>query len=188
MKYLLLILLSLSTHTSTHAQQSGPREITPADRARIQTKVEKEAQQLRLVITGKDKDGWETSAEEIAFTLDTFRINTTAALEMEIDYSTVGMVEATTRSTKAYDQLLNKYYTKLLAKLSPTDKQALIKAQRAWISYRDAEQDLIVTMAQDQYSGGGTIQQLNMASAFSSLVIRRTIEIFQYYNDIARQQ
>lgn len=185
MKYL-LILLFLSTHTTTHAQQSGPRAITPADRARIQSKVEKEAQQLRLALTGKD--GWETSAEAIAFTLDTFRINTTAALEMEIDYSTVGMVEATTRSTKAYDQLLNKYYTKLLAKLSPTDKQALIKAQRAWISFRDAEQALIVTMAQDQYSGGGTIQQLNMASAFSSLVIRRTIEIFQYYNDMARQQ
>ena len=105
---------------------------------------------------------------------------------MDIDYSTIGMNITVDEMTSSYDKLMNKYYNKLLKTLKPGDKKVLINAQKAWLTFRDAETKLIGTMTKEVYSGGGTIQSNIATGAYSDLVVQRTIEIFQYYNNIQR--
>lgn len=44
------------------------------------------------------------------------------------------------------------------------------------------------TMRKDEYSGGGTIQSNIRAGSYCHLVASRTIEIFDYYNGIIREE
>ena len=84
--------------------------------------------------------------------------------------------------------MLNKYYNKLLKILKPEDKKILVTAQRAWLAYRDPEAKLIGTMTKEEYSGGGTIQSNIATGAYSDLVAKRTIEIFNYYDAIIKDK
>ena len=83
---------------------------------------------------------------------------------------------------------MNKYYGKLMKLLKPEDKKILITAQKAWLVFRDAEIKLIGTMTDDQYSGGGTIQSNIRMGQYSSLVVERTKDIFNYYNGIIKNE
>ena len=58
---------------------------------------------------------------------------------IEKDSTTHGMRRATAQATEKWDAELNKVYKKLLAALKPDQKAALVKSQKAWIAYRDAE-------------------------------------------------
>src|SRR4051794_18482023 len=63
--------------------------------------------------------------------------------------STAGMVECTEKAYKKWDTELNRVYGELLKKL-PREKTAdLKKAQRNWLTYRDAEFKAIAAV----YSG-----------------------------------
>ena len=135
---------------------------------------------LRYKATLKDKD---LSSDQVEFSVDTFRINRIVDYRIEVDYTTVGMNKAVRQLTADYDKLLNKYYQKLLKMLDEEDKKALIEDERAWIKYRDAEKELIGTMTKEQYSGGGTIQSNIATGSYASLVIKRTVDIFNYYNE-----
>lgn len=88
--------------------------------------------------------------------------------------------------TSSYDQLLNKYYNRLLKLLQPQDKTALIAAQKAWLQFRDAESKLIRTLSKDEYSGGGTIQSNIVTNSYADLVVKRCIDIFNYYDNIIK--
>jgi uncharacterized protein YecT (DUF1311 family) len=107
---------------------------------------------------------------------------------MDIDYSTLGMNITIEEMTASYDRLMNKYYNKLLKALKSDDQKTLINAQRAWLAYRDAEAILIGTMIQEEYSGGGTIRSNIAVSSYAELVVKRTIEIFNYYDGIIKDQ
>jgi hypothetical protein len=52
---------------------------------------------------------------------------------------------------------------------------------RAWLSFKNNELKLIDTVSKDEYSGGGTVQQLTNASEYLDLVKSRTISIFNHY-------
>lgn len=52
--------------------------------------------------------------------------------------TTVGMIECITAEAQRQDVLLNKAYKNLMAELPAARKTQLQQAQRAWISYRDA--------------------------------------------------
>lgn len=171
------------TASLTMAQDESPEEITPEQLQKMQAAIE--ARVLPLQQQLKDSG---FSVDEIAFITDTFRIQQLATRSMEVDYSTYGMNEAIARTAAAYDKLLNKYYTRLQQALAPADRKTLIRAQKAWLAYRDAEKALIALLSKPDYSGGGTIQSTLAASAYAAIVEKRTVELFNYYNSIVREE
>lgn len=183
MKHLLTItILSLLVHLS-FAQNDGPKEITPQVLQKIKADIEKQVPAFKQKLSKKN-----LTADQVEFSLDTFRIQETASYRMDIDYSTMGMNVTIDEMTAAYDKLMNKYYSKLLALLKPEDKKVLITAQKAWLAYRDAEAKLIWTMTKDEYSGGGSMQSNIATSAYSDLVVKRTVEIFNYYDGMIKSK
>ncbi len=84
---------------------------------------------------------------QIEFSKDTSYIGQVLMQRMKIDYTTVGMNKAIQEMASWYDQLLNKYYNKLLKLLKPQDKTALVTAQKAWLQFKDAESKLIRTLS-----------------------------------------
>lgn len=156
--------------------QNLPVEVTPAIEKKIRQEIEKEVIKLKADL----KIANESEAVK-EFASDTFRIEKYAEKYMSYDWSTAGMRSATYSVAEGYDKILNKYYKKLLAVLKPADKPVLIKAQKAWITFRDSENKLVDTISKDEYSGGGTIQQLNDASAYEGLIKDRAITIFGHY-------
>ena len=163
--------------------QNSPKEISPEILKKIKAEVETQIPTLKLKLSKQ-----ELNADEIEFKIDTFRIETIASKRIEIDYSTTGMNISVDEMTIAYDKLMNKYYNKLMKLLKPEDKKVLITAQKAWLVFRDAELNLIGTMTDDDYSVGGTIQSNIRVGSYSSLVVERTIEIFNYYNGIIKNE
>lgn len=163
--------------------QNGPREITPVILKKITAEVEVQIPKLKLKLSKQ-----EFNDDEIEFKIDTFRIQKITSKRMDIDYSTMGMNISVNELTDGYDKLMNKYYGKLMKLLKPEDKKVLITAQKAWLLFRDSESKLIVAMTDDQYSGGGTMQSNIRTSQYSSLVVDRTIAIFNYYNGIIKNR
>ena len=162
--------------TSVHSQEiKDPVEVTPTLDKKIIQETELEVAQFQSNLKTE-----KASKLTIEFSLDTFRIERYSKKYMSYDYSTAGMRTATYVSAKKYDSLLNKYYKRLLAVLKGNDKQSLIQAQKAWITFRDSEIKLIDTISKDEYSGGGTIQQLTDASDYLNLIMTRTVTIYQY--------
>ena len=156
--------------------QKGPKEVTPEITAKIKADIEAEIP----AFTAKLKE--ETSSLKIVeFSIDTFRIEQLYARKIELDYSTIGLKEALVELTEGYDVLLNKYYNLLMTSLKPEDKETLKIAQKAWLVYRDAEKELIWTMREDKYSGGGTIQGLIGLNNYHDLVKKRVDDLYYYY-------
>lgn len=104
------------------------------------------------------------------------------AKSMEYDYSTAGMSDASYYAAHQYDSLLNKYYKRLLSVLKGADKAVLIKAQKAWLAFRDSEMKLVDTMSKEEYSGGGTVQQLTDASIYLAFIKNRVVTLFDHYS------
>ncbi|WP_419803545.1 lysozyme inhibitor LprI family protein [Mucilaginibacter sp.] len=164
-------------------QANKQQKITSQVLQKINSEVEKE-----VPIFKKQLEKKQLTHDQIEFSLDTFRISQMVSKRMNIDYSTIGMNTTIDAKTTAYDKLLNRYYNKLLAVLKPEDKKVLITAQRAWLIFRDAETKLIGTMTKEEYSGGGTIQSNIATIAYSDLVIKRTIDLFDYYNHVVKHK
>jgi uncharacterized protein YecT (DUF1311 family) len=150
---------------------------------RINQQVENEIPAFKKSITAL-----EFNNDQIEFAMDTFRIEQIVSKRMDVDYTTLGMNVTIDQQTNAYDKLINKYYGKLIKALKPDDKKVLITAEQSWMAYRDAENNLINVMSKDEYSGGGTIQSNIRMGAYSDLVIKRTIGIFNYYNNIIKDK
>jgi uncharacterized protein YecT (DUF1311 family) len=156
-------------------QSDGPREVTPPIEKKIRQDIKKEVIKLRQKMkSSKEND------LSIEFAVDTSRVEKYMEKYMEYDYSTVGMVDASYSAAHQYDSLLNKYYKKLLSVLNQSDKQVLIKAQKAWINFRDTESKLIDTMSKEEYSGGGTVQGIIDASSYLKLIKNRVIAILEH--------
>lgn len=122
---------------------------------------------------------------KIEFCNDTARVEQNVRDMLNRDWSTVGMIEASAQLENGYDELLNKYYTKLLASVSnEEDKQIIRNAQRCWIKLRDSDIELIRVIKQKTYEemGGGTIWGVIGASTRADITKRRVIEIYNYLN------
>jgi len=176
MKNLTSLVIGIIISISAFAQNDGPKEVTPEILKKIKIDVEKQVTKFKQEIT-KDEN---LSKDYIEFQIDTFRINRINDASQEINYSTPGISGAIYEMAKSYDLLLNKYYNRLLKQLKGNDKNVLIKAQRAWLSFQKLEQELIGTLSKEEYSGGGTIQSNIRASQYADLIIKRTIDFFFY--------
>lgn len=98
------------------------------------------------------------NSDQIEFYIDTFRIKQLVSKKFDLLHSTFEMNFILYEMASSYDTLLNKYYKKFFNSLKPEDKKTLINAQKAWISFRDAENKIIQTMSNFEYSVGGTLQ------------------------------
>lgn len=175
MRYILLFVLVLCQTMAFSQSSDGPVEVTAAMERKIRQGVEQSATRLK---TDLKKDG--VSDLVIEFTVDTFRIQQFMEQYMAIDYSTAGMRGASHEAADRYDSLLNKYYKKLAAVLAPEDRKVLVQAQKAWITYRDSELKLVGVVSKDEYSGGGTVQQLIDSSYYLEIIKSRTIDIYDH--------
>lgn len=183
MKQVLIIVTLFFVAQFAFGQNEMPKEITPQILAKIKAEIEKQVPAFKQQISKN-----ELSKDEIEFALDTFRIEQLVSKRMNIDYSTTGMNTTVYEMSISYDVLMNKYYNKLLKALRPEDKRILIAAQKAWLAYRDAEDKLISTMTKEEYSGGGTIQSNIATGAYADLIVKRAIEIFNYYDSIIKDK
>lgn len=177
MKKVGLIVLCLFFYVVTFSQKTGdPVEVTDAIEKKITNDIAKEADALRAKLLKGNEHEY-----NIEFELDTFRVHRYMQLYIEYDWTTAGMRMATYEAASRYDSLLNKYYKRLMEVLKPEDKKVLVSAQKAWINFRDNELKLVDVIGKDEYSGGGTIQQLIDASEYFDIIEKRTITIFQHY-------
>jgi uncharacterized protein YecT (DUF1311 family) len=79
------------------------------------------------------------------------------------------MDQCASNSLKASDAKLNQTYKALLAKVSKDGKTKLQKAQRAWLSWRDAQCDFITAG-----SSGGSVHAMAQASCIEQLTQAQT--------------
>lgn len=125
--------------------------------------------------------GDEISQKEFDFIVDTMKVEARFEMDLESDYSTAGMVNATYKAEEGYDKLLNKYYQILYSHLNKKDKAILKKAQVSWLAFRDNERLLFGSLTDEAYSGGGSIQRIFASHRYFTLTKNRVIQLAQYY-------
>ena len=98
---------------------------------------------------------------------------------IEKDSSTAGMAQCTYKAEEMWDSELNKIYQQLSASLDEKEKEALKKAQKNWIQYRDSEFDLIGTL----YSKMEGSMYIPMRAADRMEIVKaRALELQNYLN------
>jgi uncharacterized protein YecT (DUF1311 family) len=172
----------LTLQVNCFAQRSDTDMIEVTGKVQLQLKqeVEKEILTFKKHLVNKE------DTASIAFMVDTFRVERFEAKWLKLNYSDYSMRMATNTAAKMYDDLLNKYYKKLMNMLNAADKKKLLEAQKAWLAYRDSEEGLIIAVDNEAYSGG-TIEGLADASSWLDLVKQRTIMLFDYYEVISQR-
>jgi uncharacterized protein YecT (DUF1311 family) len=100
---------------------------------------------------------------------------------LEADYSTAGMIEATSDAAEKWDKLLNANYNALMKKLDKNLQNKLRASQREWIKYRDLEFD---------FNGSfwigfeGTMYRVIAASDKCEFVKKRALELGSYLESL----
>lgn len=100
--------------------------------------------------------------------------------ERDMDASggvTLEMRNAQGRAYERWDTELNMEYRELMANLAADEKAALKKAQRAWLTFREAEAEFWWT---ESISGGGTLQPVIVAGHSIDLLKARVCRLRQY--------
>jgi len=156
-------------------------ELTPELQQKLQQAIE-----LQVPAFKKKLENKKLNPEIIAFSIDTFRIERLLSRSIELNFSDFSMRDADYRAAAGYDSLLNKYYKKLFNLLKGDDKKILQQAQKSWIAFRDSETKLVETISKDEYSGGGTMQQLTESSMYLDIVKSRVFTIFSHYTRAAQ--
>ncbi len=160
-----------------------PVEIDSIKLAQITKKVDGHLLALRKELEKQYSDEI-TKEEIIEFIIDTCRIERIYSEKTNIDYSTLGMKESLADLDIQYDNLLNKYYKKLISKLPDSDKEILKQAQRNWIKFRDSENELINLLSGEKYSGGGTMQGFYSGERSLYFTKKRVGDLFQYFIEL----
>lgn len=92
-------------------------------------------------------------------------------LDSEEGSSTKGMIDCIGAELKVQDAALNAAYRKLVADRTPDQKAGLLKAQRAWIAFRDA--DCAARYSPDW----GTISAITANMCVLQRTVERTLEL-----------
>ncbi len=183
MKGLVFILFNIAVATFAYGQT--PRSLSEQELSKIREEIDIQANKLRVKLSKNESYISDFQKKvSIDFAVDTFKIEQLLGKKIEADYSTSGIVNATYDALTGYDKLLNKYYKLLYSRLSVGDQPVLKEAQKSWIVTRDNEVKLIGVLANDQYSGGGTIQRILIASKVLDLTRSRVIQLVNYLSEI----
>ncbi|MBU1044742.1 MAG: DUF1311 domain-containing protein [Candidatus Omnitrophica bacterium] len=98
--------------------------------------------------------------------------------QIEKDWSTAGMVNATVEATNKWEVEMNKYYELLKQELRSSEKEQLIKSQEAWLKfYREEVKNITNVFAQLT----GTIYITMRAANYRELVKIRAQDLKDYY-------
>lgn len=168
--------------TSNFVFAQPPKEISDSDLVMYKQEIQNESVTLRLELLKKHYLNDFDKQISVDFQIDTFLIERLQSKRISIDYSTYGMIKATSDSEIEYDKLLNKYYQLLIKKLNDSDKEILKQSQKKWILFRDSEKNLNSAIAKNEYSGGGTMQGITVANKTAEITQKRVIELFNYLN------
>ncbi len=171
MKHFIILLLSILINCFVFSQNETEN---------FQKEINKKAELLKQKLEAKDYISDFEKQTVISFKVDTFKVELMLSLRMDNDYTTTGMVNTMYEAEKEYDKLLNKYYKILLKKLNESDQEALKQSQRNWIKFRDSERNLNSIISKPEYSGGGTIQNIFVASEYFEITKDRVIELYHY--------
>ncbi|MGC4104405.1 lysozyme inhibitor LprI family protein [Ferruginibacter sp.] len=177
MKSCIIIFISALFFNAACAQT----EITPELIQKLKKDIE-----LQVPALKKKLEKQKTGDVEIEFIVDTFRIEKLMEKCVALNYADFSMRDAGYKAAEGYDSLLNKYYKKLMAVLKGDDKKVLQQAQKNWLAFRDSETNLVETISKDEYSGGGTMQQLSEASMYLDLIKSRVFALFSHYTRAAQ--
>lgn len=181
MKAICLFILIISLVRGVYAQTEAPSHFTPAQIQSINASVERKAAAIKKKL---EANSFESPGSQ-EFHLDTFKAEESARLKMDIAESSSAMNEVTNELSAAYDKILNKYYNRLLKLLTPEDQKILIQAQRSWLTFQTAERNLLNTLMDPAYSGGGSIQSNIHTAMVAELLIKRSQEIGAYYQMVS---
>lgn len=84
--------------------------------------------------------------------------------------NTLAIVECLRAKTKTADRQLNAAYKALQARIDPAQRQPLLKAQRLWVQYRDANCGFYAAQQ-------GTIREVQAAECLRSMTEDRAREL-----------
>ncbi len=176
MKQIIILTLYLFLNVCSFCQKESS-EITPDVLKKIKAEVDKEAIKFRQSLIKKD-----ITDEAVEYSVDTFKLQHIANRRNDIDYTILGTKITVSEMTNGYDVLMNKYYRKLMRILDSADKKFLIDAQKNWLKFTKSEMEFVLVILQDKYSGGGAFTSGMSLDDYSDLVIKRTDQLFNYYN------
>lgn len=98
-------------------------------------------------------------------------------LESPDGQSTAGMVQCAGAELEIQDRALNAAYRDLTSDMNARQKANLVKAQRAWIAFRDAD-------CQARYdSDWGTLSTITANMCMLRRTVERTIELEEFIED-----
>ena len=146
--------------------------ITPEDSTKIELEVDIYALKL-------EKDMREEGYFEeiyIDFQVDTARIEKRIRLREEFVETSDDIEAVIIHAYREYDQILNKYYKRLVGQLTPVDKELLLEAQRNWIKFKEADLVFSAQMFNKMDYDAGFASALR----FLELTKTRAIELFHY--------
>ena len=98
-------------------------------------------------------------------------------LESPDGQSTAGMVQCAGAELEVQDKALNAAYRDLSSGMNARQKANLVKAQRAWIAFRDAD------CAARYDPDWGTISTINANMCMLQRTVERTIELEEFLAD-----
>ena len=98
-------------------------------------------------------------------------------LESPDGQSTAGMVQCAGAELEVQDRALNAAYRDLSSGMNARQKTNLVKAQRAWIAFRDAD------CAARYDPDWGTISTINANMCMLQRTVERTIELEEFLAD-----
>ena len=116
----------------------------------------------------------------LVFQLDTLKANRETAVRLDSAMTMYDMIQVFVIDNSNYDVLLNKYYKRLMNRLSPNDQLILKESQINWIKFRDSEIKTIRMISANKYAGGGTMEGLDNMTAICSLTMHRVDELYQH--------
>ncbi|HZK85054.1 MAG TPA: lysozyme inhibitor LprI family protein [Desulfosporosinus sp.] len=105
-------------------------------------------------------------------------------LNQSKNFSTLAQTELESKYTKLWDTELNGIYNKLLSKLNPEEKKALLGSQKGWLQYHLKESEFVnqVFNLRDSGSVFGSQGRVQMQQAIKGRIRERTLELMEYYS------
>ncbi len=99
-------------------------------------------------------------------------------LSADTNRSTLARVECHRTARKEWDQLLNRYYGKLMDTLSTEQEKKLRASQRKWLEHRDKEYKFVFAL---YLSMEGTIWKTKAMARKAKIIKKRALELKEYY-------
>lgn len=184
--YILLLFVRFAGYAQTGLPQPVTKEILEQLIAEVRQEADEYAVKLSQRYDSVVGEFPGLSAEALKFSKDTFSIERMYHKRINIDYSTAGINEALAVKTEAYRRLMTGYFDDLIRRLAPEDRKVLIAAQDAWIQFYRKELELMNTLAEESYSGGGTIRSGIVQHHRAESVKSRAVVLFIYYDTLLK--